>query len=181
VAALLGVDFPSAAARPAGVIAVIANAGFAELDELDLPLLRQLYLGRRTRVGGRGIHFFELPPGRGARGTFARVVLQMSERELESYWLEQALSGGPLPPREVATPEELVRRVAAHRGALAYLEWEALQRLPRKGVKVIPLQIDGRRVLPGEAGYPLRGPEAPARGDESGTPAAVADGRHEEG
>jgi hypothetical protein len=145
---------------------VIANAELAELEELTLPLLRQLYLGRRTRVGGHRIHWFELPPGSAAHRSFARHALERSERELELYWLEQALSGGPLPPREIGSAGELVRRVATRPGALSYLEWETLRSLPQTGVKVIPLRVGERRLLPDDPGYPLRDREKPAPGTE---------------
>jgi hypothetical protein len=145
---------------------VIANADLAELEELSLPLLRQLYLGRRTRVDGRRIHWFELPPGSAAHRSFVRLALELSERELERYWLAQALSGGPLPPREIQSPGELVRRVATRPGALSYLEWETLRSLPRVGVKVIPLRVGDQRLLPDDPGYPLRGRERAAPGPE---------------
>jgi hypothetical protein len=146
---------------------VIANAKLAELQELTLPLLRQLYLGRRTRVEGRRIHWFELPPGNPAHRSFTRLALERSERELERYWLEQALAGGPLPPREIANAEELVRRVATREGAVAYLGWETLRRLPQTGVKVIPLRVGEQRLLPDDPGYPLRGRGPPAPAPES--------------
>lgn len=135
---------------------MIANAGLAELEELSLPLLRQLYFGRRTRVGGQQVHWFELPPGSAAHRSFARLALESSERELERHWLEEALSGGPPPPREIANARELVRRVAERPGALAYLEWKTLQSLPQSGIKVVPLRIGEQRLLPGDPAYPLR-------------------------
>jgi hypothetical protein len=155
-AALLPWLLPAVPARADDAIVVIANAELAELEELSLPLLRQLYLGRRTRIDGRRVHWFELPPGSPVHRDFAKLALELSERELESYWLEQALSGGPLPPREVGSAAELVRRVAARPGALSYLGWEALQGLPRAGVKVVPLRVGEARLLPGDPGYPLR-------------------------
>lgn len=151
-------------ARADDAIVVIAHAELAELEELSLPLLRQLYLGRRTRVDGRRIHWFELPPGTPSHRSFAQLALQRSERELERYWLEQALSGGPLPPREIGSPGELLRRVATRQGALAYLEWEVLRSLPQTGVKVIPLRVGDRRLLPDDPAYPLRTREPPPPG-----------------
>jgi ABC-type phosphate transport system substrate-binding protein len=145
---------------------VIANAELAELEELTLPLLRQLYLGRRTRVEGRRIHWFELPPGSATHRAFTRLALEHSERELERYWLEQALAGGPLPPREIGSAGELVRRVAERPGALSYLEWEALGSLPKTGVKVIPLRVGERRLLPDDPAYPLRERATPAPGPD---------------
>lgn len=148
-------------ARAEDAIVVIANVELAEIEELSLPLLRQLYLGRRTRVEGRRIHWFELTPGSPAHRSFVRLALELSERELERYWLEQALSGGPLPPREIPSAGELVRRVATRQGALAYLEWETFRSLPQTGVKVVPLRVGERRLLPEDPAYPLRSPEPP--------------------
>jgi hypothetical protein len=89
----------SAAARASDTIVVIANAELTALEEASLPLLRQLFLGRRTEVGDSRVHCFEPAPGTALRRAFARLVLARSERELERYWLEQALAGGPPPPR----------------------------------------------------------------------------------
>jgi hypothetical protein len=166
VALLLAGLCAAQAAHADGAIVVIANADLAELEELSLPLLRQLYLGRRTRVEGRRIHWFELPPGSPLHRSFVRLALERSERELERYWLEQALSGGPLPPREIGSAGELVRRVATRAGALSYLEWETLQGLPRTGVKVVPLRVGDRRLLPDDPAYPLRDREQPGPGTE---------------
>lgn len=145
---------------------VIANAELAGLDEATLPVLRQLFLGRRTSVEGQRIHCFEPAPGTALRRAFARIVLERGERDLERYWLEQALSGGPPPPREIAGDADLVQKVAQRRGALGYLAWQAFARLPRDGVKVVRLR-DGDRLLgPEDAGYPLRFavPQAPRPG-----------------
>jgi ABC-type phosphate transport system substrate-binding protein len=147
-------------------IVVIANAELDGLDEATVPVLRQLFLGRRTSVEGNRIHCFEPAPGTPLRRAFARIVLQRSERDLERYWLEQALSGGPPPPREIASDAELVQKVADRRGALGYLGLEAFSRLRRDGVKVIRVR-DGDRLLgPEHPAYPLRFavPQAPRPG-----------------
>jgi hypothetical protein len=135
---------------------VIANAQLEALDEATLPMLRQLFMGRRTSLGGQRIRCFEPAPGTPLRRAFARIVLERSEREMERYWLEQALSGGPPPPREISSERELVERVASRRGALAYLGWEAFSRLPQGGVKVLRVQRDERSLAPLDPGYPLR-------------------------
>jgi hypothetical protein len=142
---------------------VIANAELAQLDEATVPMLRQLFLGRRTTAAGSRVHCFEPAPGTPLRRAFARLVLERSERDLERYWLEQALSGGPPPPREIGSDAELVQRVATRRGALAYLAWDSFARLPRDGVKVIRVRNGDRLLGPQDPGYPLRftAPEAP--------------------
>jgi len=157
-------------ALAADAIVVIANAQLEGLEEATLPVLRQLFLARRTSVDGARVHCFEPAPGTPLRRAFARAVLERSERDLETYWLEQALSGGPPPPREIASDAELVQHVAQRRGAIAYLGWESFQRLPRAGVKVIPLRDGGRVLGPDDPHYPLRytAPQAPAAGDRNG-------------
>lgn len=160
-AAVLAALAPGGAARAQETVVLIAHAELEELEELTLPLLRQLYLGRRSGIGGRRLHWFELPPGSAAHRAFARLALGRSERELERYWLEQALSGGPLPPREVPTAEELVERVAGRRGAVGYLTWEAFQGLSGARVRILPILEGGRPRLPDDPGYPLR-PRPPA-------------------
>lgn len=137
-------------------IVLIAHAGLPGLEEISLPVLRQLFLGRRSSVDGMHIHCFEPPPGTALRRAFARLVLERSESELEGYWLEQALAGGPPPPRELPNEAELVRHVAERRGALGYLAWESLKQLPRDGVKVVRLRHEGRLLGPEDPFYPLQ-------------------------
>jgi hypothetical protein len=161
--ALLALALRPELGRASDAIVVIANEELPALDEATLPLLRQLFLGRRTSVAGSRVHCFEPAPGTPLRRAFARLVLERSERELERYWLEQALSGGPPPPREIASEAALVRRVALRRGALAYLAWDAFARLPHDGVRVVRVR-DGDRLLgPEDPAYPLRlaAPQAP--------------------
>jgi len=141
----------------AETIVLIAHADL-ELEGLTVPVLRQLYLGRRTRFDGKRLHWFQLPPGTADRRAFARLALERSERDLERYWLEQALSGGSLPPREFPSAEELVEHISARERAIGYLTWERFQGLQRAGVRVVPLWVDGEARFPGDAAYPLRDP-----------------------
>jgi hypothetical protein len=151
---------PPAAAETAPAdtaLAIVVGAGFEGVDEISLPVLRQLYLGRRTRLEGQRVRPLHLPAGSPARNAFTRAVIGTSERAMERYWLREALSGGPAPPRELEVDEALAF-VAREPGALAYLEWPLRGREPPAGVRILPIALDGRRVLPGEPGYPLRLP-----------------------
>ena len=140
----------------ADAIVVIANAELTGLEEATLPVLRQLFLGRRSQLADHRIRCFEPAPGTPLRRAFARLVLELSDRDLERYWLEQALSGGPPPPREIADDADLVRHVSQRRGAIAYLGWESFQRLPQAGVKLIRLRDGDRSLAPGDPDYPLQ-------------------------
>jgi len=134
---------------------VVAHADWDGFASVSLPVLRQLYLGRRTRADGRRVRCLDLPAGSPAREGFTRSVLGWSERELDRYWLRQALSGGPPPPRELATPAALLEHVARQPGALGYVAWTALGDAPPAGVRVLAVEVDGRALRPGERGYPI--------------------------
>lgn len=135
---------------------IVVSERWQTLDAIELPVLGQLWLGRRTRLAGRRVDCFDLPAGNPVRGGFVRSVLRRSERELERHWIEQALSGGPPPPREVGSAEEVVRRVAARRGAIGYLDWDEYLALRPQGVRVLPVRVAGEAILPSGSGYPVR-------------------------
>lgn len=136
---------------------IVVGAGFEGLEEISIPVLRQLYLGRRTRLEGLRVRPLHLPAGSLARNAFTRAVIGTTERAMERYWLREALSGGSPPPRELAADEALAF-VARVPGALAYVEWPLRGREPPAGVRVVPVVVDGRVLRPGEPGYPLRLP-----------------------
>ena len=151
---------PAEAAAEAGApsrrIAILVSERWAALEAIELPVLAQLWLGRRTRLDGRRIECFDLPAGSPVRRGFVASVLRRSDRELERYWIEQALSGGPLPPRELASPEEVVRAVARRRGSIGYLDWDAFVALRPRGVRVLPVRVAGEALLPPSDAYPIR-------------------------
>lgn len=149
---------PAAAERP---VAVIVSASWNGIEAVSLPLLRELWLGRRSQLAGERIECFDLPSGSELRRAFGDAVLGKSERTLEEYWIRQALTGGNLPPRELGSAAEVVRAVARRRGAIGYVDLGELRALRDPAVRVLPLLVDGRPLLPGSAGYPIRRPGEP--------------------
>lgn len=160
VAALAtGLSLLAAAGRaPAsdGHLVLIVSREWRGPDAVAIPMLRKLYLGRRSRLQGHRIQCFDLPPGHPVRQGFVRSVLQMSDAELEEYWIEQALTGGALPPREVGSVEEMVAAVARGRWALGYLDPDAFRKLGPSRVRVLGVMVEGRPLRPGDDGYPIR-------------------------
>jgi len=136
-------------------LAVVAHADWPGFEAVSRPVLRQLYLGRRTRIAGRRVHCVDLPAASRPREAFTRAVLGFSRPALDRYWLRQALSGGPPPPREVGTAAELIALVAREPGALGYLPWSDLAAGPPPGVRVLAVEERGRALRPGEPGYPV--------------------------
>jgi len=146
-------------ARAETPLAVVVSAEWEGMEEISIPVLRQLYLGRRTRLQGRRVRCVDLPAGSRARGAFTRSVIGRSERAVERYWLRQTLAGGPPPPRELDAAAALAW-VAREPGVLGYLEWN--ERAPPAGVRVLAIVVNGRALRPGDLGYPIRVPASPS-------------------
>lgn len=139
----------------AETLAIVVHEAWAGLDSISMPVLRQLWLGRRTRIAGQRVMCLDLPPGSREHAGFVRDVVGQSERALERYWLRQALTGGPPPPREMGSGQSVLRRVASAVGAIGYVERSALAD-PLQGVRVLPLVVDGRTLRPDDPDYPIR-------------------------
>jgi ABC-type phosphate transport system substrate-binding protein len=151
---------PSPGRAEAGeALALVVHAEWSGIESLSIPVLRQIYLGRRTRLAGRPVLCTDLPAGSLARTAFAREVLRLDERALDRYWLRQALAGGPPPPREVDTAAAVIARVAEVPGAIGYVPWRVVSSGPPEGTRILPLAVDGRLLAPADPAYPLRLPQ----------------------
>ena len=137
-------------------IAVIVSATWDTPDEIQLTTLSRLYMGRVTRWAGRRIERYELAPGSVARSAFASRVMGRSERELEDYWLEQALTGGAIPPREVDAVAEMRRIIANRAGSIGYLPLAALQPEDSGRLRILAVRVDGAAFRPDDARYPIQ-------------------------
>lgn len=140
VAALLG----GGATGAGGQIAVIANVD-TEIEDIRLSELRDLFLGRPTRVSSQPVVLFE---NRDVRERFYRSALSMGVRQVKQRWIQVVLTGGRMQPPVELDADEVIARVAETSGAIAFVDG-----LPtNESVRVV--RIDGR--LPGEPDYPLR-------------------------
>jgi hypothetical protein len=143
-----------------GPVAVVVSAAWETPDEIPLTTLRRLYMGRLTRWAGRRIERYELAPGSPARASFASAVMGLSERELEDYWLEQALTGGAIPPREVEGVAEMELVIADRVGSIGYVPLAALASDGAHRLRVLAVRHEGRTHRPGDPDYPIR-PSSP--------------------
>lgn len=147
------------AAIPPGDLAaeplvIIVSSAWNEAQAIELGDLRSIYLGRRSRLFGERVRRVDLPPGSPARAGFSRSVLRRPEAELDRYWIEQALAGGPLPPRQLASPDEVIAAVRSHVGTIGYLRASDLD--GARGVRAIPVIVHGVAKSAADPGYPVQ-------------------------
>ena len=137
-------------------IVVFASKEWPELRSISLAELRQVYLGRRRSLAGRRVECIDLAFGDPVRTALGRALLRMSEKEIHDYWIEQALTGGALPPREVAGPHAALEAVAARPGRLGYLDEATWSSESREGLRPVPVRIGNAILHAGDENYPLR-------------------------
>ena len=140
-------------------LAVVVRKDWAGESSIALSRLRRIYLGALTRMGGNRIKRFHLPNGTPARDGFRAAVLRRSERAMESYWIEQALRGGSVPPRELPSASHVLRELAGGPGRIGYVPASALQADDASGLVVLKvISESGKSLLPSDPEYPLRSP-----------------------
>lgn len=116
-AVLLRLAAPAHAADEA--LLVIANA---PLRGLDAEALKRVYAGRMIELDGQSLRPVNLPPGHPARKRFLAGVLQQDDDDYIAYWTVRRYVGKGAPPRELATPAEVVNHVRATPGAIGYVD-----------------------------------------------------------
>lgn len=136
-------------------LALVVSAEW-QATEIELTTLSRIYLGRRTHWSGQRVQPLNLPADSGSRSLFEREVLGLSARELERYWIDQALRGGPLPPRERQDARAVIHSVRAHPGRIGYVPRAELAGAEMEGVRVLAIRVAGGSLRPGDEGYPLR-------------------------
>ena len=101
----------SLAADPAsaeGCVQVVAQAG-DETAELELKTLSKIfYKKQRQWPDGTPAVPVDQKPGSSARQLFSRQVHGRSASAVESYWQRQIFSGRGVPPKELATDQDVL-------------------------------------------------------------------------
>jgi hypothetical protein len=150
--ATLGLLAPAARSEP---LAIIVSSEWRGAHAIELSDLRSVYLGRRSRLFGERVRRIDLPPGSPARAGFCASVLGRDEADLERYWIEQALSGGALPPRQLPGSRDVIATVRARRGVIGYVRASDLADAS-DGVRAIAIVVDGNATKTGDPDYPAQ-------------------------
>jgi hypothetical protein len=107
--------------------------------------IAQIFLARRKiDRAGRALVPVNLPPDNPARQVFSQQILGAPPEAWETYWTERYFEG-VTPPAVVASPEAMLRFVAATPGAVGYLPACRVDARVRVLYKVVaPAALAGR-------------------------------------
>ena len=121
LAGLLLAGIPLLAAEPHLVIIVNADSGVAQVTQEEV---RNIFLGRQKRLAsGVPATPVEQEAPAAIRTEFYRILVNKDLAEINAYWARLFFTGQAHPPRGAASAEEVIRTVAADRGAIGLLEW----------------------------------------------------------
>lgn len=126
-------------AAPAPADDALVVVAHAPLRGLDAEALRRIYTGRMIELENQVLRPVNLPPGHPARKRFLALVMQQDDEDYLAYWTVRRYVGKGAPPRELATPADVVNHVRSTPGAIGYLEPADL----KPGLTVV-LRLPGR-------------------------------------
>jgi ABC-type phosphate transport system substrate-binding protein len=105
----------------AGDLAVIVNP--ANRAILTKELVVSYYLGEsKSWSGGVPIKLLELSPDDPTRAAFDKAVLGKSAQQLKDIWAQNSLSGKAIPPKQLASDEEVKKAVSSSKIAIGYIK-----------------------------------------------------------
>ena len=135
---------------------MVVSTQWSTPDEVSMTTLRRLYLGRLNRWAGMRVERYHLPLGSAERLAFGGAVLDRTERELEDYWLEQALTGGSIPPKELESRGRMLEVIRERPGAMGYVPVSALSGEAGRGIRVLSLLTADGALRPDQRRYPIQ-------------------------
>lgn len=131
VGSLLGATMVGRASA-AESLAVIVNPSNEETPSLA-DLAAVFTTRKQSWDGGKRIVPFNFPAKHPVRVAFDRSVLGMAPDDIARYWIERRIRGGNAPPKQVSSPQLIVRLVEKLNGAIGYVPNSAVS----SGVRVV--------------------------------------------
>ena len=105
---------------------LVNGANNSAMDEKNVHvLLRRIYLKQQTAwSSGKKSYFFARKDANSAELAFRKIVLGMSDSELDKYWLRMKQVRGLTPPRAVGSTRILLRQLQIRGGAVGVVSEE---------------------------------------------------------
>lgn len=112
--------FGLSAAAAAEEMAVV-TAAKGPIVTLERDTAEQLYLGRRSVLAdGQPVQLLDLPAGP-ERDRFYQLLTGKRPSQIRAYWSRLVFTGRALPPREVASIDDVRRILLENPGTVGYL------------------------------------------------------------
>jgi ABC-type phosphate transport system substrate-binding protein len=110
-----------ATAARAGDFAVIVNKDNA--SPIDKEMVAKIYSGDlKSWMDGAPVMPIDLPDSNPARASFSTELLGKTVANLKALWAQMIFSGKALPPKQVATDDDVKKLVATNKGAIGYIK-----------------------------------------------------------
>ncbi len=109
-----------------GKIAIIVSMRWEDLNVITLSELRRIYLGQTVTFRGETVKPRHRSMDSPIRAAFHRHILRMTEKELEEFYLREALRGGARPPIIYDSFGASVSYVSKVTGSMAYVDFAKL-------------------------------------------------------
>lgn len=126
------VGFALATSVASAEVVVIVNSA-ASLNSATADDVAQVFLGKRTNIGGVDLVAVDQSEGSASRNTFYDKVVQKNGSQLNGYWSRLIFTGKGAPPKQVGSDAEVAEAVAEDEEAIGYVDSTAII----EGVKVI--------------------------------------------
>ena len=134
---------------------VVVVSQKAELVDLSMQELKQIFLAERKTLNGKRVIPLDPDPHTPTRIQFDRIVLGMTPDQVGRYWVERKIRGQGDPPRTISASALLLKIVANRDEFISYVRADQL--VP--GVRAI--RVDGKTYQ--DRDYPLQGEKEMAR------------------
>ena len=126
------VGFALATSVASAEVVVIVNSA-ASVNSATADDVAQIFLGKRTNIGGVDLVAVDQSEGSASRNTFYDKVVQKNGSQLNAYWSRLIFTGKGAPPKQVGSDAEVAEAVAEDEEAIGYVDSSAII----DGVKVI--------------------------------------------
>ena len=105
----------------AGDVVVIVNK--ANDNTVDKALVAKIYTGEsKVWANGGSISAIDLADDQPGRASFANDFVGKSPGSLKSLWTQNVFTGKAVPPKAMASDEDVKKAVAANKGAIGYIK-----------------------------------------------------------
>lgn len=131
---VIGAAFISAEAKAADVV-IIANPSVG-ISSITSAEAKKVFLGKGKEVSGNKVKVAGLSKG-GAYDMFLAKVLNMTDSDVEKYWVQESLKGGAKKIKSLKSTKSLISYVSKKKGYIGYISSDDVDAAKAKGLKVI--------------------------------------------